>query len=223
MRSTGSTGSSTPDTLLDTAERLFATHGIAAVSNRKVAEEAGAANNSAVHYHFGSKVDLLRAIVSRHRDATERIARRMLDDATGSADPRDYISCLILPTTEHLASIGVPTWYARFMLQAKTEPAAREAGIDVMSATPCQQEAIDHLTATITGIAQRTTKLRGDLVEAMLINAYARYEKELAAGQHPTTEWIRVGQFLRDAATGLLLAPDTTALSDADGDGWEGS
>ena len=44
------------------AERLFALHGIDGVSLRQIASEAGSANNSAVHYHFGSKEGLIGAI-----------------------------------------------------------------------------------------------------------------------------------------------------------------
>ena len=44
------------------AERLFALHGIDGVSLRQIAAEAGSANNSAVHYHFGSKTGLIAAI-----------------------------------------------------------------------------------------------------------------------------------------------------------------
>lgn len=50
--------------LLAVAERLFAEHGIDAVSVRSITIEAGA-NIAAVHYHFGSKLDLIRALVQR--------------------------------------------------------------------------------------------------------------------------------------------------------------
>ena len=44
------------------AERLFAMNGIEGVSLRQISTEAGSANNSAVHYHFGSKAGLIAAI-----------------------------------------------------------------------------------------------------------------------------------------------------------------
>lgn len=55
---------STPDRILDAAERLFAEHGIAAVSLRKIIGAAGV-NIAAVHYHFGSKEELVRAVFRR--------------------------------------------------------------------------------------------------------------------------------------------------------------
>ena len=50
--------------LIDAAERLFAERGVDAVSVREITREASA-NVAAVHYHFGSKSALLRAVLDR--------------------------------------------------------------------------------------------------------------------------------------------------------------
>src|SRR5688572_23669682 len=57
-------GRATKERLLNAAERLFAARGFAGTSLREVTAEAGA-NVAAVHYHFGSKEELLRAVLSR--------------------------------------------------------------------------------------------------------------------------------------------------------------
>lgn len=57
----GSYGDRVRQALLDSAEELFAAHGIDAVSNRRIAEHAGNSNHSAVNYHFGSRDELIRA------------------------------------------------------------------------------------------------------------------------------------------------------------------
>ncbi len=54
----------TKDRILDTAERLFGEHGYGATSLRQIIAEARV-NLAAVHYHFGSKEDLLDAVVVR--------------------------------------------------------------------------------------------------------------------------------------------------------------
>ncbi len=54
----------TRDSLLDAAERLFSEHGIEAASLRAITAAAGA-NLAAVHYHFGSKQGLVRAVIAR--------------------------------------------------------------------------------------------------------------------------------------------------------------
>ncbi len=60
--------SATIDALLDAAERMFATEGVDAVSLRAITSAAGA-NVAAIHYHFGSREDLLEALVARRMDA----------------------------------------------------------------------------------------------------------------------------------------------------------
>src|ERR1700731_3788810 len=54
--------SSTQEAILVAAERLYAEHGMFAVSNRQVSEAAGQGNNAAVGYHFGTKACLVRAL-----------------------------------------------------------------------------------------------------------------------------------------------------------------
>jgi AcrR family transcriptional regulator len=71
--------------LVVAAERLFAQHGIDGVSLRQVAADAGSSNNSAVHYHFGSKHGLIAAIF-RYRLPQITSERRLL---TSRCDPDD--------------------------------------------------------------------------------------------------------------------------------------
>jgi len=50
--------------ILDTAERLFGEHGYGGTSLRQIIAEAGV-NLAAIHYHFGSKEELLEHLVER--------------------------------------------------------------------------------------------------------------------------------------------------------------
>ncbi len=68
--------SSTQEAILKAAERLYAEHGVFAVSNRQVSEAAGQGNNAAVGYHFGTKTDLVRAIEHKHRAPIEELRER---------------------------------------------------------------------------------------------------------------------------------------------------
>ena len=54
----------TKDQILDAAERLFAARGFEAASLRQLTAAAGV-NLAAVHYHFGSKEGLIRAVFER--------------------------------------------------------------------------------------------------------------------------------------------------------------
>ncbi len=112
--------------ILAAAERLFAERGIASVSNRQVSEEAGQGNNAAVGYHFGTKIDLVRAIVRKHNAHVERLCHQMVAQVGDSTDVRDWVTCLVRPLTEHLDSLGNPTWYARFSAQLMPDPTFRD-------------------------------------------------------------------------------------------------
>src|SRR4051794_11235488 len=102
--------SETRELILTAAERLFAEHGVAAVSNRQVSEAAGQGNNAAVGYHFGTKSDLVRAIVRGHAERLDRVRLKTLAEIGDSTDLRDWVACLVRPLTDHLAALGSPTW-----------------------------------------------------------------------------------------------------------------
>src|ERR1044071_3573348 len=78
----------TREAILATAERLFAQHGVGAVSNRQISDAAGQGNNTAAGYHFGTETDLVRAIVRKHTAQVELLAVDRLaqqDDGSGAA------------------------------------------------------------------------------------------------------------------------------------------
>jgi AcrR family transcriptional regulator len=68
--------SSTPERLLDTAERLFLLHGYDRVTARMINAEAGC-NPAAIHYHFGSKEHLVTHLLEK------RLLQRWEDDNFG--------------------------------------------------------------------------------------------------------------------------------------------
>lgn len=94
-----------PDTkerLLDAAERLFARAGIAATSLRAVTAEAGA-NVAAVHYHFGSKGELLRAVFERRLLPVNAERLRQLDALEAGSQPPSVealVEALVRPGLE---------------------------------------------------------------------------------------------------------------------------
>lgn len=77
----------TREALLDAAEKLFSEHGIQASSLRAITQQAGA-NLAAVHYHFGSKEGLVRAVFSRRLKPLSEERTRLLQacDLSGGAE-----------------------------------------------------------------------------------------------------------------------------------------
>src|SRR3954471_14760079 len=109
--------SATRESILTTAERLFAEHGVQVVSNRHISEAAGQGNNAAVNYHFGTKTDLVRAITRKHSERIERLRAELVEAIDGPGELRDWVACLVRPTTTYLRELGSPTWFARFSAQ----------------------------------------------------------------------------------------------------------
>ncbi|WP_436771797.1 TetR/AcrR family transcriptional regulator [Yinghuangia sp. YIM S09857] len=100
-RNGNSSGAATRAKLLRTAERLFAKNGIDGVSVRDITGTAGA-NSAAVHYHFGSKQDLIAAILHRRLESLGVRREQLLAELEADEQPalRDVVVALLLPTVE---------------------------------------------------------------------------------------------------------------------------
>lgn len=104
----GTDAGDTRTRLLDTAERLFAEHGIESTSLRRITREANA-NLAAVHYHFGSKEALLEAVFSRRIGPLNHERLRLLDWAEAEAEVPSVESILhafIAPTLQLISGSG---------------------------------------------------------------------------------------------------------------------
>ena len=200
--------SATRGRILDAAERLFAEQGLHAVSNRQISVAAGQGNNAAVGYHFGTKADLVRAIVRRHSEPTEALRLRLVELAEGSTDARDWIACLVRPAAAHLAALPQPTWYARFGAQVSTDPAIRSIITEEALATPALRLMIDGLHGCLPDLPSEVRAERDAMTRHLMVHMYAERERALAEGA-PVTHgsWDEFATGLVDALTGLWTAP----------------
>ena len=71
-------GASTPERILQAAERLFSERGIGDVSLREITTAAGV-NSAAAHYHFGSKEAVLDELFTRRARPIAERREQMLD------------------------------------------------------------------------------------------------------------------------------------------------
>ena len=72
--------------ILDAAERLFGEIGYSATSLRHIISEAGV-NLAAIHYHFGSKQDLLDQVIMRKAGPMNECRLNLLDQYEAEASP----------------------------------------------------------------------------------------------------------------------------------------
>ena len=110
---------STRDLLLDAAARLYAERGIGNVSLAEIVRTAHQRNASAVHYHFGSRDEVLRALLARHVPVIAERRHRLLDEARAhpDGDVRSAVEAIVRPVTE-FAQRG---WRERAYLQIGSE------------------------------------------------------------------------------------------------------
>lgn len=204
--------SATRGAILTTAERLFAESGMYAVSNRQISEAAGQGNTAAVGYHFGSKADLVRAIVRSHTVRIERLRVGVVAEVTGSTEVRDWVTCLVRPAMEYLAGLGNPTWFARFGAQVMTDPALREIMTEESLSSPSLTHTVDGLNRCLPDLPSDVRAERGDMARQLMAHMCAERERALAEGTPtPRSNWHDAATGLIDALTGLWLAPVTAS------------
>ncbi len=88
----------TKDLILDAAEALFSEKGVDGVSLRLLTKEAGV-NLAAVHYHFGSKEAVVKAVFLRRVGPVNRERIEMLDklELRGNVQVEDILVALMKP------------------------------------------------------------------------------------------------------------------------------
>ena len=204
----------TRERILDAAERLFAEHGLFAVSNRQISEAAGQANNSAVGYHFGTKSELIKAVVSRHVVPMEQIRERLLAEIGDDPGVRDWVACTVRPITDHLASLPGVTWWARLIAQISTDPSLYLAELDESTASDLRRRSDEGLRGSVPGLPAEVVDERERMVRNLVIYVCAERERALAEGS-PTARasWDETAVGLIDAITGIWQAPVTPIVT----------
>lgn len=226
----------TRELIMATAERLFAEYGTAAVSSRQISEAAGQGNNAAVGYHFGTKAELVRAILRRHDEQIERRRAELVAGLAADARVHDWVECLVRPLTQHLAELGVPSWYARFALQLGTDPALSALAAEVRLNSPSMRRISKGLRPSLTALPREVREQRLEMIRHLIGHTCADRERALAASAaraasvpavvvapraagasaravatSTLADWDRAARLLVDAVSGLLLAPVTAA------------
>lgn len=118
---------STKDRILEAAEKLFAEQGFGATSLRSITAEAGV-NLAAIHYHFGSKEGLIRAVfdacltpLNEERiRSLDAVLQKCRDDAPGL---ESVIEAFIRPTLrlyegQHGRRVFLPRLIGRALVEA---------------------------------------------------------------------------------------------------------
>lgn len=167
----------TPARLIAAAERLFAESGEEATSLRAIAR-AALSNAAAVHYHFGGRDELLRAVLSRelHPLTTRRLqsVERVVADHGEPLPVATVLEAVVRPDLELLAKLRKSrVQVARFLGRAHTLPGTvvpeyldRQFGLVADRVVPL-------LHASLPGVAADELRRRLRLVTDMVMVLFA--------------------------------------------------
>jgi len=94
-------GIETRQRIITTAERLFARHGLDAVSVRDITA-AARVNTAAINYHFGTKRGLVVAVLARRAEQLGARRAELLEEIEREPNPslREVVAALVIPTAE---------------------------------------------------------------------------------------------------------------------------
>jgi hypothetical protein len=134
----------------------------------------------------------------------EEHRRRLFQRYEGSDDLRDWIAVAVLPVTLHLAELGPPSWYARFVAQIMTDPALRNLGQDDPEAAPTLRASIAETYRCMPELPADVRAERNEMARALLI--YTCADREASTGG---SSWDATASMLIDALHGLLTASVT--------------
>lgn len=203
---------STRDLLLEFAERLFALYGIEAVSPRRIALAAGQRNQSAIGYHFGSKDDLIAALLIERLKLINKQRRMMLleMEATGRFnDVGALVGAIAWPLVEIVEHAPYGTFYVRFLAHLFADRQRRDRLV-----------LRSHMAAPLNRIYRQLRALKPELPEALwnerlrlvvggIINALADRERQRESGD-PRWRALSARAFtsnLIDSSVAILSAP----------------
>lgn len=201
----------TPSLILAAAERLYAERGLDGVSLREITEAAGQRNNAAIHYHFGGRDGLVRALFEhryRQLEATRAEMLAELDAAGRGDDAAALVRVLVVPFAEAGTDGPDGHWVrfvarlhedARFNPFAGAQPYASEPDVTAVS-----QEVASRIRRAL-GLERAVANTRLYLVTTMAVHAVADRQAMVAAGvAHRAPSGPALIEALVEAAVSIL-------------------
>lgn len=202
-------GRATRESLKAVAERLFAEHGIDAVSVRDIVEGAGVRNVASLNYHFGGKQALVRELILDGAKEAEHWRQSQLDQLadTENVDIQELVRILAWPllsidpakvaTDTHMRFLNHVISVDRPLFLATVGPHYNRAYQRCLSLL---RERID--------LPRALLDERFILMDVYMRGAWATREAEIA--RHPKNNRWNSAEMLRDlliTVQALLTAP----------------
>jgi AcrR family transcriptional regulator len=201
-------GNATRDLILVTAERLFAEHGIDAVSLRDIADAAGQKNKVVVQYHFGDKESLAREIAATRLRAIDKVSTDILTKsfATGKAPGvEDYVTANVMSLASNMEKNN---YFLPFILRYMVDWGSAKA-IQTEASLKAEAQFRHVLRELLPDVPDPILEERRQTLVGSVVHALASYQRALNAG----TQILPLDDFLDDLVrfhTAALQAPPRT-------------
>lgn len=200
--------------LILAAEALFMEHGIDVVPLKEIATAAGQANNTAVHYHFGSREALIHAISAYRIEELDRVRARMLGEVRTDGQEvslRRLLKILFLSQLEIADERGCHP-YAHFMVQYLTiyRPAGASHASDARDPA---SETLHNLCALISAqlpdIPMNTVMRRLEILNLSFLAMLVRSDNALLC-ERPRPDLSQEANEIIEMALGAIGVPNVT-------------
>ena len=197
--------------LLDAAETLFAEHGFADTSLRAITAQAEA-NLAAVHYHFGSKDELVRAVFARRLKALneERLAQLTALETGGGLVTVEAVLTAFIGPSLRLRRAGLQgERFTRLLGRAQIEAPEGLRGFLRDQYAPVLERFQRTLVQTLPGLSPAEIRWRLYFTLGALSFTYAGSpwpRLPLAVRETGDEAWLQ-GQLVRFLTAGLRAPP----------------
>jgi AcrR family transcriptional regulator len=169
----------TREQLILAAERLISESGIDAVSLRQINVAADQRNNSAAHYHFGSKETLIAAMFEYRMERINRRRLQRLDEVAKTG--QDYnvrllVQAIILPIVDEIEQSEGGSHYIRCEAQYLRHPRIDFFSLWRGEHSDGMQRIWQLLKADLSGVPEIVLGQRFGMMLEMILNSLADRE-----------------------------------------------
>jgi AcrR family transcriptional regulator len=194
------------DALLDAAAVLFDERGVDGVSLNEIVRSSGHRNRSAILYHFGSKDEVVKALLARSMAVPDNRRSQLLDELLRD-DPHPTMAAVatvvVQPMTESLDTIEGRR-HLRLVAQLFGHPRLLASALDILRGNGSMARCTDLAGGEITHLPAELRLERVTLLVAFVTRAYADQARLIDAEDHPRTP-LPAAEFTAHIV-GLILA-----------------
>jgi AcrR family transcriptional regulator len=181
--------STTRDRLLDAAAHEFAEHGVWNASLIEVTRRAGQRNRAALRYHFGTREQVLCAVLERHVEFLAQREGELL--AKARRTPDDDVGAVVEAIVRPAAELAASGWRGRACLLivaelAGEDPARFSPELESVLARTGGNEVYAVLEQRMPPLPREIVDERNSLITSFILHAVADRERAKARTGRPS-------------------------------------